>query len=269
MCNDSRIRYADIDTLLEMEEETQDGVDKAKKELLEARSSQKRSSTFRAAVREDFDMLEEMDAATPLPLPTNRRFSQAREIVSLNQDLDASIARKRRSNTDFSNRADSGTNPFEDLKPSHSAESGVSGLETVDTYYPSTQRLWELANRVVLNSERPWSVGRRRYRRIADGRWRWTSFLSWWNDVGLVEGNPGEIERFGGMSTNVKPSTKKVINSLIEQQKYAVVTFTSRQAGEFGEFVLCGVQNLNECLFRIAAVYYFQFFSCIGSTMYR
>lgn len=245
MCNDSRIRYADMDGLLELEEETQDAVDKARRELLAARSVQKRSSTFKAVVREEYEMAEHIDTVTPL---ANRRFTQSREIVSLNQDLEASnMARKRRSNTDFSNMADSGGNPFEDLKQKFSMESGVSGIETVDSYYPSTQRLWELANRVVLNSERPWSVGRRRYRRIADGRWRWTSFCSWWHDTNLEADTSEEFdERFGGMHTN-QASTKKVLNALVEQQKYAVVTFTSRQAGELGRFVLW-CRKVNGCL---------------------
>lgn len=237
-----------MDTLLELEEETRDAVEKARKELVDARSIQKRSSTFTAQVREDVEELdkefEHLDAVTPLP---NRRFSQSREMVSLSLDLDVSMARKRRSNTDFSNVADSGgaANGVDSLKLDPSG--AESTAETEETYYPNTKRHWDLANRVVLNSERPWSIGRRRYRKIADGRWRWTSLRSWWNYDGLLEDNEFRL------SKNVKPSTKKVINSLIEQQKYAVVTFTSRQAGKMKtdwSFRKQTLLNANDYLFR-------------------
>lgn len=228
MCNDSKIRNADTETLLEMLEETKDQLQVAKKELFLARAHHRRSSIVKQAMKEE-QQAELVAAISGSPRsPGQRRFSQPRELASLNREIDMSMTRRRRMDTDFSNQADGGFNlsdpsdQFNSIPPSTSA---LSPASTAVTQYPTTARLWELANRVVLNNERPWAIGRLRYRRLADGRWSWNRVTAAFKHF-FPDGGESVT------SDHSRPRTKKYLNALIEQQKYAVVTFTSRQAGK-------------------------------------
>jgi hypothetical protein len=210
-----------------MLEETKDQLQIAKKELFEARANHRHSSIVEEGVQDE----NEAELLAPVSgsrSPRPRRFSQSREIVSLNRDIEMSMTRRRRVDTDLSNQAVNGFNgsvPADPFKSIHASMSGISEASTAVTQYPTSGRQWELANRVVLNNERPWTVGRLRYRRLADGRWSWGAFSSIWKNLFSDAGE-------SVMEDQVQPKTKKYLKSLIEQQKYAVVTFTSRQAGK-------------------------------------
>eukprot|EP00980_Cylindrotheca_fusiformis_P009792 scaffold2156_cov115-Cylindrotheca_fusiformis.AAC.17 len=224
MCNDSKIRYADTETLLEMLEETQDQLELAKKELFEARANHKLSSVAKqgAGSKEHDEVVANLSGSTRSP--RLQRFSQHRELVSLTQELETST-RRRRMNTDVSNQADSGVDDFDSLEAPKSIPQSSSGTSpaSTTTQSPSPPRLWELANRVVLNNERPWAMGRLRYRQLADGQWSWNRFTSIVKDI-----LPTPSLNFSSEAVKKKP--KKYLDALIEEQKYAVVTFTSRQA---------------------------------------
>jgi hypothetical protein len=227
MCNDSRIRNADTEDLLEMLEETKDQLQIAKKELFEARANHRHSSIIEEGVQDENEA-EILATVSGSRSPGQRRFSQSREIVSLNRDIDVSITRRRRVDTDLSNQAVNsfnGSDPADPFKSIHGSMSVISEASTAVTQYPTSGRLWELANRVVLNSERPWAMGRLRYRRLADGQWSWDAFSCSWKNLFSDAGESVTEDQ-------VQPKTKKYLNSLLEQQKYAVVTFTSRQAGK-------------------------------------
>jgi hypothetical protein len=129
------------------------------------------------------------------------RLHFGRELRVLDEEIEMRERRRHRgrnrADTDFSNKADAGLN---DIAPH----------EPIDSSH-LTSRLWQLANQVAINTPRPGLRGQTRYG-LSNGRWGAT--------------------RSKEKIDNIRPEAPKMSDVVTQKEKYAVVTFTSRQAGK-------------------------------------
>ena len=172
-------------------------------------------------------------------MSARRRINQSRELLTLTTAMEPEDSSsvysdkqqlRRRSETDFSNAADTGLyrvtpgTDFPSTTPNTLAtprfELSFSPRQPWEQYsYISSHREWDLANAVALNVERPDLLDYRKHRGISSGKWDCRCLLNF--RIGNVV--PGIKECFH----------KKTFANPLEQQPYAVITFTSRQAGRY------------------------------------
>ena len=223
----------------ELEEETKDRLERAKKELDLARNveialeSGNESQPEKDQAQGEGNILNEA-------LSSRLRINQSREISILSMMMDPEESHsyhsgrqqlRRRTETDLSNVADNGhmmSMPQIDLQiaittPRSDIEAGPE--KNWDLYsLASAHREWDIADAVALNSERPDLWDHRRYRKMASGKWDVRRYFA-------LPLNCASIKEFFYRKKRhfVRPT---------EQQPYAVITFTSRQAGKFFDAII-------------------------------
>ena len=184
---------------------------------------------------------ESQDGANILTesVSARRRINQSRELLTLTTAMEPEDSPsvysdkqelRRRTGTEFSNAADNGLcivtprTDFPSATPNSLATPGFeisfSPKQPWERYsYISSHREWDLANAVALNVERPDLSDYRKYRGISSGKWDCRCF----SNFSISNGIPSIKDCFH----------KKTFANPLEQQPYAVITFTSRQAGKY------------------------------------
>ena len=238
-CCENKILDADRETLRELEEETKDMLQRAKKELDLARKveialeSGNESQPEKDQAEGDGNILYEA-------LSSRFRINQSREISILSMMMDPEESHsyhsgrqqlRRRTETDLSNVADNGhmmSMPQMDLQiaiTTPRSDIEAEPEKNWDQYsLASAHREWDIADAVALNSERPDLWDHRKHRKMASGKWDVRRFLA-------LRLNFASIKEFFYRK-------KRTFVSPAEQQPYAVITFTSRQAGKFFDTII-------------------------------
>jgi hypothetical protein len=182
--------------LEELEEEAERAVRQANIGLIEARASVNRAN---------FD-------------PENASFvshQRSRELSLLNAELGNSDEQSREGSKD-------GVGSLDDTNI-------IAESASVRKRSSSCEREWQLANSIAQNNRRATLKPRNasRLRHIASGRWRLPLSYSW-KDLLLRKGRA--VVQNNRVLKHAAFKSGDIVNSVVQQSTYAVVTFTSRQA---------------------------------------